>query len=74
VTPGAAGSFTTVTAAYAVLDDVLELLATLVDMVVAHGDEHLIKFTEACLRFHAYTAEPAFLPAARHAAAVLPRP
>jgi hypothetical protein len=47
---------------------------TLADLAIAHGDEHVIKFTEACRRFHAYTSVPAFLAAARHAAAVLPRP
>jgi hypothetical protein len=46
---------------------------TLVDMAVAHGDEHAIKFTEACLRQHALRPSPAYLAAARHALAVLPR-
>jgi len=50
-----------------------EDVAAIVDMAVAHGDEHVIKFTEACLRHHARTPSPAFLAAARHAADVLPR-
>lgn len=40
---------------------------TLVDLAIAHGDEHAIKFTEACLRYHALRPSPAFLAAARHA-------
>ncbi len=50
-----------------------EDVATIVDMAIAHGDEHVIKFTEACLHHHAITRSPAFLAAARHAADVLPR-
>jgi hypothetical protein len=46
---------------------------TLVDMAVAHGDEHAIKFTEACLHHHAHNPSPAFLAAARHALDILPR-
>lgn len=41
--------------------------ATLVDMAIANGDEHAIKFTEACLREHALHPSPAYLAAARHA-------
>jgi questin oxidase-like protein len=44
---------------------------TLVDMAVANGDEHAIKFTEACLREHALKPSPAYLAAARHATATL---
>jgi hypothetical protein len=47
--------------------------ATLVDMAVAHGDEHAIKFTEACLRFYASNRSPAYLAAARNALDTLPR-
>jgi len=47
--------------------------AALVDMAVAHGDEHAIKFTEACLRQHADNPSPAYVAAARHALDVLPR-
>jgi len=46
---------------------------TLVDMAIAHGDEHAIKFTEACLRFHALNPSAAYLAAARNALDVLPR-
>jgi hypothetical protein len=48
--------------------------ATLVDLAIAHGDEHAIKLTEACLREHAARASPVYLAAARHALGVLPRP
>ncbi|HVO26028.1 MAG TPA: questin oxidase family protein [Candidatus Margulisiibacteriota bacterium] len=47
--------------------------ATLVDMAVAHGDEHAIKFTEACLRQHTLRPSPAYLAAALHALEILPR-
>jgi len=40
---------------------------TLIDMAVANGDEHAIKFTEACLREHALNLSPVYLRAARHA-------
>ena len=46
---------------------------TLVDMAIAHGDEHAIKFTEACLRHNALNPSPAYLAAARNALDVLPR-
>ena len=39
----------------------------LVDRAVATGDEHAIKFTEACLRQHDLLAEPVFLFAAEDA-------
>ena len=41
--------------------------ADLVDRAVATGDEHAIKFTEACLREHAVRARPVYLAAARAA-------
>jgi hypothetical protein len=44
----------------------------LVDRAIAHGDEHAIKFTEACLREHGLAPSPAYLAAARHALDVLP--
>lgn len=44
---------------------------TLVDMAVANGDEHAIKFTEACLREHELNPSPAYLAAARHAIGML---
>lgn len=40
---------------------------TLIDLAVANGDEHAIKFTEACLREHALNPSPVYLSAARHA-------
>ena len=36
----------------------------LTERAVANGDEHVIKFTEACLNRHAATASPAYLAAA----------
>jgi hypothetical protein len=45
---------------------------TLIDMAIAHGDEHAIKFTEACLRQYARNPSPAYLAAARNALDVLP--
>jgi hypothetical protein len=50
-----------------------EDVASLVDRAVAHGDEHAIKFTEACLHQHARHPSLAYLAAARHALEVLPR-
>jgi len=44
---------------------------TLIDMAIANGDEHAIKFTEACLREHELNPSPAYLAAARHALGVL---
>ena len=45
----------------------------LADRAVAHGDEHAIKFTEACLREHALRPSPAYPAAARAALELLPR-
>jgi hypothetical protein len=39
----------------------------LIDRAVATGDEHAIKFTEACLREHAQSQRPSYLAAALHA-------
>lgn len=39
----------------------------LVDQAVATGDEHAIKFTEACIREHALNPDPFYLMAARDA-------
>lgn len=39
----------------------------LVDRALAKGDEHSIKFTEACLREHALNPKPVYLSAAREA-------
>ena len=44
---------------------------TLIDMAIANGDEHAIKFTEACLREYALNPSPAYLAAARHAVGTL---
>src|SRR5439155_26329266 len=44
---------------------------TLIDMAIANGDEHAIKFTESCLREHALNPSPAYLAATRHALGVL---
>jgi hypothetical protein len=45
----------------------------LAHQAVVHGDEHVIKFTEACLARHATSASAAYLAAADHAAQVIPR-
>jgi len=39
----------------------------LIDRAIATGDEHAIKFTEACLREHARNPKPVYVLAARHA-------
>jgi len=39
----------------------------LIERAIACGDEHAIKFTEVCLREHAFDPDPAFLAAAGHA-------
>jgi hypothetical protein len=46
----------------------------LVDRAVATGDEHAIKFTEACLREHALNPKPVYLEAARDAVTRLRSP
>jgi questin oxidase-like protein len=46
---------------------------SLVDAAVAHGDEHAIKLTEACVREHAIRPSAAYLAAARRAIELLPR-
>lgn len=43
----------------------------LIDSAVATGDEHAIKFTEACLREHALNPSPVYHAAAAHATARL---
>ncbi len=43
----------------------------LIDRAVATGDEHAIKFTEACLREHALNPQAVFLAAAAHAVGAL---
>jgi hypothetical protein len=46
---------------------------TLIDMAVANGDEHAIKFTETALREYALNPSPAYLAAAHHAIGMLKR-
>ena len=46
---------------------------TLVEMAIEHGDEHVIKFTEACLAMHAQSPSAAFLAGPRSAMSLLPR-
>src|SRR5271155_4810451 len=43
----------------------------LIDRAIACGDEHAIKFTEVCLREHAFKADHAFFAAAAHAIQML---
>ncbi|HVH80076.1 MAG TPA: questin oxidase family protein [Stellaceae bacterium] len=45
----------------------------LVDQAVANGDEHVIKFTEACLARHKIAPSPAYLAAINHAFAIVRR-
>jgi hypothetical protein len=45
----------------------------LAQQAVAHGDEHVIKFTEACLGRHSIAASAAYLAAANHVAEAIPR-
>jgi len=44
---------------------------TLADLAIASGDDHAIKFTEACLGESALNPSPAYLAAARHAIGML---
>lgn len=46
--------------------------ATLAAAAVAHGDDHAIKLTAACLGEYAQLPDPVFLHAARHALGALP--
>jgi hypothetical protein len=46
---------------------------SLVDQAVANGDEHVIKFTEACLARHKIAPSPAYFAAIEHALAVTRR-
>jgi Questin oxidase-like len=45
----------------------------LVDRAVEHGDEHVIKFTEACLRRNALAPSPAYFAAVEHALGMIPK-
>jgi hypothetical protein len=46
----------------------------LVDLAVRHGDEHVVKFTEACLRRHALGPSPAYFAAVEHARGMIREP
>ncbi len=46
---------------------------TLIDRTLANGDEHVIKFTEACLRRDALVPSPVYLAAVDHALGALRR-
>ncbi len=45
----------------------------LVDRAVAHVDEHVIKFTEACLHRHAVAPSPVYLAAVDHVRGMIPQ-
>jgi hypothetical protein len=45
----------------------------LVERAIAHGDEHVIKFTEACLHRHALSPSPVYFAAADHVSSMIPR-
>ena len=55
----------------AATDSPAEPLGGLVDRAIANGDEHAIKFTEACLARHALAPSPAYPAAVVHALAVI---
>jgi hypothetical protein len=44
----------------------------LVDRAIAHGDEHVIKFTEACLHRHRLSPSPVYIAAADHVRGMIP--
>lgn len=50
-----------------------EAEARLIDRAVANGDEHVVKFTEACLRRHTLGPSPAYLAAIGRVLDVIPR-
>ena len=45
----------------------------LVDRAIGHGDEHVIKFTEACLRRNALAPSAAYFAAVEHALGMIPK-
>ena len=45
----------------------------LVDRAIAHGDEHIIKFTEACLSRHTLGQSPVYYAAVDHVLGMIPR-
>ena len=59
------------TAAAGAIEDTEPDVEDLIDSAIATGDEHAIKFTEACLREHALNPKPVYLAAARNATARL---
>ena len=46
---------------------------TLIDRALANGDEHVIKFTEACLRRHSLVPSPTYCAAVDHVLGAIPR-
>ena len=65
------GLLTCVTATSAEAADWTEDAATLIDRAVANGDEHAIKFTEACFSRHILAPSPIYLAAIRHAIGIV---
>jgi hypothetical protein len=45
----------------------------LVDRAIANGDQHVIKFTEACMRRHALGPSPVYFAAVDHVLGMMPR-
>ena len=45
----------------------------LVERAIAHGDEHVIKFTEVCLHRRALVRSPVYIAAADHVTSMIPR-
>src|SRR5262249_51153366 len=45
----------------------------LVERAVRHGDEHVIKFTEACLHRNALSPSPVYFAAVEHVLEMIPR-
>ena len=62
-----------VTAAIDRVDPREEDADEIIDRAVAHGDEHVIKFTEACLSRHTLGPSPVYLAAADHVLGMIPR-
>jgi hypothetical protein len=50
-----------------------ENLEALVNQAIAHGDEHIIKFTEACVARHKIAPSPLYAAAIRHALGIVRR-
>jgi hypothetical protein len=60
----------------AVVEDIGPLTADaeeLVERAIAHGDEHVIKFTEACLHRHRLDPSPIYLAAIDHVRGMIPQ-